>query len=168
MKETFPTDSLAKLIRVAIKDARSLDRDMFHPNYAEWLTKPQAYRQADMLDYALPAKKCLVCLAGAAIAGQFDYDLLPKETEPTDELFTVEEERALKALDHVRIGRYEDAYYRLGLHGMALVAGEALSLGELPPPNNSQFKGWGAFDSHLQSLEGIADKLEILEGRNPV
>ena len=161
----LPTDSLAKLIRLAIKDARSLDRDMFEPNFGEWLRKAYVHKRRAREDWRLSAV-CLVCLAGAVMANSFDYDALPRRTFPGDEIFTDEEAQALKVLNSVREGDYECAYMVLGRLDLAVRAREAIGGGQLPLPKNRHFHGWKAFDSHLTSLEGIADELETLEKEN--
>ena len=165
MREAILTNSLAGLIRLAVDDARALDRTVFSPHFGYWLSKPESQKVLIGRD---DPDVCLFCLAGAMIARRFEYDDLRDSVYPADEVFSFEEKRALAAVDHARCGKYDVAYGELGRPYMIKKAGQAMHLGDLKPPKYQYFKGWYQFSKHLVSLEVVAYKLEEMEKQNRI
>ena len=153
---TPPPAKLSDLIELAIADARKLDHARYTP---VWLT----WHRPRPLD-----GKCMVCLAGAVIAGtlgcstETSIDIAtsdsadPKSTTITDKWWR----RALWALDSVREGDWLAAYH--AMHG-AHPDGELYdALEALPPPANTEFNDWKKLDAHLASLNERAERLRKL------
>ena len=137
---TLP-DTPSELIRLAIKDARSLDRRAYKASFQSWHV---------MFDLET---RCSVCFAGAVIAGTLG-------AEPSQRLdpFCYDEDTRgkLRALDFFRDGAPVDALIRLGF-ARSVASGIAA---ELPEPVDRTFNSWIRFDSFLTSMGKIADDLE--------
>ena len=149
----LPTDSLAALIRVAIKDARGLDRTIYYPRYDRWHCPNGRTPQ------------CSVCLAGAVVAGTLKAPATTAlggeylEIDP----YTAGEEKALVALDHVRLGEWAIAYNMLEQFHRAAKVEDYVD----DAPCRSQFLTWSQFLDHLWSLEFFVEKLEKFEDEVP-
>ena len=142
--EKLPTDSLAKLIKLAIKDARGLSHDIYTPHSDYWHNAQEGF-------------KCEICLAGAVIAGSLKVPASDKCHGLGR--FDRKTGNALDALDSARLGEWGLAY---GALGQARREVDAQGYG-LPIPDPRHFDGWDAFNLHLDSLEGIVPLLEEFE-----
>ena len=159
-----PPESLAALLRQAIRDARSLDRSVYWPAYDTWHEPDFEYHHLVDIERGfwpvsdVPDSRCHVCLGGAIIAGTLGVG--PRQyAAPNGGRMTPLWNRALSALDHIRRGRYiEAALTRYGVENVTESLREQL-LG-LPEPAKLDFRDWDDFNEHLDSLDGIADRLE--------
>lgn len=150
---TPPPERLSDLIELAIADARRLDHARYTPMWTSW-HRPRP------LD-----GKCMVCLAGAVIAGtlgcetETNIDIAtsdfaePESTTITDKRWR----RALWALDSAREGNWHAAFENLRGSYPADELRDALNA--LPKPSHGEFNGWKHFDTHLASLADCASKL---------
>ena len=153
-----PPDKLSDLIDLAITDARKLDQNRYAPTWHKW-------HQIDPGD-----GKCMVCLAGAVIAGtlgcarQTHIDIATSDSdtaEPDSTIITDKRWRnALWALDSAREGNWNGACRALHDVGPDDELGDALD--ELPPPERSEFESWGELAIHLDSLASRANDLRKL------
>ena len=141
-----PPPTLGEMIRLSVRDARSLDRTRFRPDYSVW-HMPSPSRNA-----------CLVCDAGAVLAGTFriPHNVLVRPSDMPHRWHS-----ALAALDLARGGEWAGAiewYYWHDNHPL----NEAAVLLELSPmrPEFRQFQSWDEMDQHLLSMEGFASILE--------
>ena len=154
---TPPPAKLSDLIDLAIADARKLDHGRYTPVWMTW-HRPRP------LD-----GKCMVCLAGAVIAGTLgcatgtSIDIAtsesadPQSTTITDEPWR----RALWALDSAREGDWLDAFR--ALHG-TYPDGELYNAVEaVPTPADTEFHDWDQLDAHLVSLAECASELRKLD-----
>ena len=153
---TPPPEKLSALLDLAIADARGLDRARYTPVWMTW-HRPRP------LD-----GKCMVCLAGAVIAGTLGcaagttIDIAtsesadPQSTTITDERWR----RALWALDSAREGHWRDAFR--ALHGTHPDGELYDALEALPDPADPEFSDWDKLDTHLASLAAGANKLRQL------
>lgn len=150
---TPPPAKLSDLLDLAIADARRLDHAHYTPMWMIW-HRPRS------LD-----GKCMVCLAGAVIAGTLgcatgtSIDIAasdsadPQSTTISDERWR----RALWALDFAREGNWLDAFR--ALHG-AYPEGELYDAVEaVPTPADAEFHDWNQLDAHLTSLASCASEL---------
>ena len=137
-----PPRRLSDLIEMAIREARSLDRDIYEPNAGEW---------------HLPSgQTCIVCLSGAIIARTLGED---HEREAVPEDYHEEEwTKALFALNEVREGEYGHA---LIFMGKKLPEPPEDFRWRYPQPRNQDFQTWEELDDHMASLE---DALQVLRG----
>ena len=167
-------DKMSWFIRDAVADSRKLDRTIYWPASGMWhgQTYPAAIHP--------PTKRyCLVCFAGAVLAGHIPPDVLvdhPKlltETGYEEFRFTHLQIDILLSLEMLRTGRFIDA--------LSLVVGPTLQLndtqlrtvGEMENDYlvgvddclrvKSQFEGWLPFDLFLNGMEALADKLEAVD-----
>ncbi|MDE2905463.1 MAG: hypothetical protein OXQ28_05195 [Acidobacteriota bacterium] len=150
---TPPPDKLSDLIELAIADARKLDRYDYAPTWMTWHRRNPA------------DGKCMVCLAGAVIAGTLGcaretiIDIAaedsadPRSTTITDEPWR----RALRALDSAREGHWNEAFENL--RGSYPADELRNALDALPRPRHREFNAWNQFDAHLASLADCASKL---------
>ena len=154
-KSELPTHSLAELIRVAVRDARQLDKAMYYPTASVW-HDPDAPTEEHQ-----PAPRCRVCDAGAVMAGTLGGK--PNdERAPSD--YNNRTGRALLALNHAREGDWEGAYLQLRQYERAHGVKHQLQ----PRPVDTSYQGWSQFESHLDSMEPCADALERFEINNPL
>ena len=134
--------TMAGLLAVAIRDARSLDRQTYFPFSREW---HNAYRRTS---------SCRVCLAGSVIAGSLQ---ITPDVCVDSASFDKRTEALLDALDQMRYGIWSKAH--------RLIYGEVASdeireyLYALPQPSRANFDGWGDFEVHLASLESFLPQL---------
>ena len=141
LKAVDPVTDLPALIRVAIEDMNSLDREEYSPCSSCW--------------HGVWVDSCHVCLAGGVLAGTMGIEV----GESVKPLFQDRNtEKALMALNCVRVGLYENAYEHLRL-------GAPNGLDSVQKPREPHFEGWAQAESHVNSLSDIADKLDELEGR---
>ena len=146
-----PPEKLSDLIDLAVADARKLDQNRYSPTWYKW-------HQIDPGD-----GKCMICLAGAVIAGTLGYarqthiDIATSDTaEPDSTIITDKRWRnALWALDSPREGDWNGGYRALHDVGPDDELGDALD--ELSPPERSEFESWKELAIHLDSLTNRAD-----------
>ena len=143
----LPTHSLAALGRVAVKDAKSLDRTNYLPDYTEW------HGHRPDLDV------CEVCLAGAVLARSMGHIKETVKPHLLPDAFM----RVLNALDHLRSGSFVFAYRNLQLHTYARCLENEEGVIAIPPLEWGEFMGWREFDLHISSLERVLDGLEVFE-----
>ena len=153
---TPPPQKLSDLIELAIADARKLDRYDYTPTWMTWHRLNPANG------------KCMVCLAGAVIAGTLEcarktiIDIAakdsvdPRSTTITDERWG----RALQALDATREGNWNAAFSNL--HGRYPAKDLRDALDALPKPCHRLFNSWNRFYAHLASLSDRAKELREL------
>ncbi len=154
---TPPPGKLSDLIELAIADARKLDRNHYTPMWWTW------HRPSNK------DGKCMVCLAGAVIAGtlrcatETSVDIAthgrngPESATITD----VAWRRALWALDSAREGDWLDAFQVLH---HAYPKGELYDMLEaLPEPAHTEFNDWNTLDGHLESLATRVRQLRKLD-----
>ena len=137
--------SMADFLSAAIADARGLDRNRYLPCSEEWHA-------------GLPDQQCLVCLAGAFIAGTLEF--LPSfDVRPS--MFTHQMHDKLFALDAMRCGEWAYAFTKFYSCHPSLST--ELALSDLPEPLHDDFDSWEEFDLHLASLEAIIPDLREIE-----
>ncbi len=139
-------ETMAGLLEVAIKDARKLDRSIYHPYHNDW-------HDADS-----SSSHCEICLAGSVIAGSLK--IAPSLTVSSLS-FDKRTEDLLDALDNMRMGLWSKAfdliYNRIPpLHVLDY-------LRALPEPARSTFEGWEDFNVHLSSLERMLPQLHSID-----
>ena len=137
--------SMADFLTAAIADARGLDRNRYLPCSEEWHT-------------VLPDQPCLVCLAGAFIAGTLQF--LPSfDIRPS--MFSHQMHAKLMVLDAMRCGEWVYAFIKFYSDRPSLAI--ELALSDLPEPRDYDFDSWDEFDLHLASLEAIVPELRAIE-----
>ena len=139
-------ETMAGLLKVAIIDARKLDRSIYLPYHNDW-------HDADS-----SAIYCEICLAGSVIAGSLK--IAPSLTVSSLS-FDKRTEDLLDALDNMRMGLWSKAfdliYNRIPpLHVLDY-------LRALPEPARSTFEGWEDFNVHLSSLERMLPQLHSID-----
>ena len=141
-------NTLHGLLRVAIDDARNLDRIKYQPEYSRW-------------HEPLGTDRCAVCLAGAVIAGSMG--LSPSVfCDPLE--FERPVYRKLQALNEMRTGYFCLAWrvlHEVGFQPVPEAVIEAFD--SVPTPNAADFVDWDEFDIHLESLEAIIPALRAVE-----
>ena len=156
---TPPPEKLSDLIDLAIADTRRLDHNRYVPDWSVW------HRPRPLDD------KCMVCLAGAVIAGTLGcaletrIEIASDMAEPGST--TIADKRwrnALWALDSARKGSWNSACRALHGIGIGIDPEDELAeaLDELPPPLHSEFKSWRELAIHLDSLASRANDLRKL------
>ena len=140
--KTFPDPptSLSVAIRLAVGDARSLDRLLYVPEHHQWHNP--GYGNG----------LCRVCDAGAVIAGTLGVD--PSE-RVSYEAGGDRWRNTLLSLDAVRVGDFRTAVNLFDGPG-DLIAEDP----HRPSVKCGLFLGWAQFDEHLESLEEVASWLE--------
>lgn len=153
---TPPPPNLSDLLDLAIGDARNLDRARYKPIWMTW-------HRPSPLD-----GKCMVCLAGAVIAGTLgcstrtSIDIATSESADAQSTTITDKRwrRALWALDSAREGHWLEAFK--ALHG-AYPNDELYEAVEaVPTPANTEFHDWSQLDTHLDSLAACASRLREL------
>ena len=151
-----PPAKLSDLIELAIADARRLDRTRYTPMWLTW------HRPSPR------DGKCMVCLAGAVVAGTLGCpteasveiathdDKAPESTTITDERWR----RALWALDSAREGDWLAAFR--ALHAAYPESELYDALEAIPAPVHTEFNDWDKLDAHLGSLAVRAKQLREL------
>ena len=138
-------NTLAGLLATAIGDARQLDRNTYHPTSVRW-------------HWPSEQGQCHVCLAGSILARAFPSSphrfLMPW-------MFSLDTDRKLYAINHVRCGRWLDAYEML--HALPTPRKIGRQLRSLPNPSSPDYEGWNQFHAHLDSLESIIPRLREIE-----
>ncbi len=153
---TPPPAKLSDLLELAIADARRLDHALYTPMWMTW-HRPRP------LD-----GKCMVCIAGAVIAGTLgcpagtSIDIATSDsTDPQSTTITDERwRRALWALDFAREGHWLDAFQ--ALHGTCPDRLLHERLEALPVPAEVEFHDWNQLATHLVSLASCANELREL------
>ena len=137
------------LIRHAVKDSRSLNRDVYSPAFGAW------HR------YSIEKSKCFICFAGAVIAGSlggnFKNDAFPVNFP--------KEKKRLVALDYFRRGMFSVVWWRVGMDELGTETGSDNSqkcLKELQTIKSSvfAFESWEEYDTFLEDMEKAADVFE--------
>ena len=100
-----PPQTLSSLIRLAIDDARKLNRNVYAPLYSAWHAP----------DDTQSPQVCNICLAGAVIAGTLQapphaYVAWLEKAEIDDREWA----NALIAVNYARMGRWKLARIKLG------------------------------------------------------
>ena len=137
--------SMSGLIEIAIADARSLDRSLYHPKSRQWHSKP--------LD-----GPCEICLAGSVIAGTYKS---PANSQRFPWFFGIETEIRLNAIDSMRCGQWSQAFFII--YGFRSSASISNRLNALPKPAPIDFDGWSEFHDHLASLEALLPSLREID-----
>ena len=135
-----PPEKFSALLRAAIADARSLDRNRYGANHTLYHAPRELYPQ------------CFVCLGGAMLAGTLG---LPVESHVQLTDLPWRWACALSALNLARQGKYNEA---VEMH----MDSEASFDGYIPTPAFPQFRGWFQFDRHLESQERAVTMLEAV------
>ena len=180
LKKREPVTSLASLVRVAIEDGREmLKRKRVRPSYSTWCTTRESYKpphpDATNEEIALAQDddqqfECFVCLGGAVLIGAVGFDPfvngLYQAKEPHH--FPLATSDAMRALDQVRQGCVTNAYGILGLLPVDLLAHEEFVRAhrahrDMHFVEHKFFVGRDEFGKHLDSLDGLADRLEAFE-----
>ena len=152
-------DRLSELIRVAVKDCRSLDPDIYFPNSEAW------HEPNDSLYGEGEAREpCHICLAGGVIAKSLGQ---PPMTRVVPNSFASNElESKLDALEEARRGRLIQAlgYIAAGTHTPVIPPESDLEtrVNAIPDPDFPGFQGFAEMEIHLNYLEHVADQLEAL------
>ena len=137
-------NTLAGLIETAIADALSLDPETYFPKSQQW--------------HNPNTEGCVICLAGCIIARTLHA---PASRIRFPSYYPVQTENKLVALDSMRCGYWNRAFYVLFGRDPEWEIGNRLSL--LPRPAHVNFNGWDQFDLHLASLESIIPELREIE-----
>ena len=151
-------DKLSELIRVTVKDCRSLDPDIYFPDSDSW------HEPNDDFYGEGPPLPVRVCLAGAVIAkslGQSSTTMVTPDSFTSSEL-----NYKLEALEEVRVGKLIQALDCMAAAtGMPVIPpGSRLEtkIYYLPDPPYPGFKGFFEMAGHLVHLERTADQLDDL------
>ena len=145
MTEAILPRKPSELIRLAVADARSLDRVVYTP-YSAVYHQPRPWTGA--------GNQCFVCFAGAVMAGTLGR---PPDRYSTPGGFPVRDCDALIAIDWFRKGMWQSGLRLLGLHneiGRPEVENMILGLGKPVAPH---FTDWEAFDAFLGYMNTAAD-----------
>lgn len=145
-RKTRPPKTLSGLIRLAVNDARKLDRDAYWPVCNTW-HEPSG-RQSGAV--------CRICLAGAVIAGTLGAPT-DADVRFLDQIDDTEWVDALTAIDHARTGKWRLARMKLG-HEPTVKDDAAMA--SVAYPLQMNFGNWEEFETHLHSLEERAAQLE--------
>ena len=180
LEKREPVTSLASLVRVAIEDGREmLKRKRVRPSYSTWCTTRESYKpphpDATNEEIALAQDddqqfECFVCLGGAVLIGAVGFNPfvngLYQAKEPHH--FDIATSDAMRALDQVRQGSVTMAYCILGLAPNDLQGREEFVRAhrahrDMHFVEHKFFVGRDEFGKHLDSLDGLADRLEAFE-----
>ena len=154
-------DKLSELVKLAVKEARSLDRDNYFPRSDHWY-----------IDHG-DGNPCEVCFAGAVIAGMVKGGKKTIGWRSLNE-FGADAERKLIALENVRLGNFEDALngfigegdgrefpgMQCAMEIDILRREEQMKRTDRPGYLPGVFHGWGEFDSFLDEMDIAGAKLE--------
>ena len=154
-KKPPPPELLSELIRLAVKDARQLNRSMYRPNAHAWL-RPEVNDEDEGV-------MCF-CDAGAVLIGTLKGDQVGRglfyapnwekrglNTKVDNGFRWVD---ALLALDFARQGEYSWAVEHL-----TWVVVDARKFGHVPVSPYGDYTTWDEFDSHLEIMEQAAGAL---------
>ena len=145
-----PPAKLSALCRLAVADARGLDRTLYEPKWKDWHVPVW---DEDALPGHGRVEKCQVCLAGSVIAGTLQCPI-EKEYFGDGELgWTDDWDAAIEALDNVRYGNVSVAVH---IH---MGTDEAYAY-RFPKVRHGGFEDWSEFDCHLIYVEEVAQVLE--------
>lgn len=156
-------DKLSELLRLAITDARALDRKKYTPHsgyFHTGLTKDNPYSKP-----GLKGDTCRVCLAGAVIANTLKVSI---NRRFQSYLFGGNAEK-LYAIDHLRKGELYNAITTLHIDPDSL-SKEQLSgvegiqsLTNRWTPFSLSFHSWEEMDRSLKRMERLATRLEAID-----
>lgn len=144
-------DKLSGLLRMAIRDGRCLNREVYYPDATEWHEPDHSF--------------CSVCLAGAVMATEFDLPPGRRFTPAGNEEFDAGGwEPAFRALDALRRMEWEDAVYWWDM-AAKYAGGPTPPRGLIPEAarltlTRTDFAGWDSFHMFLDSAEDLAAALE--------
>ena len=149
-KEFAQLNRPSELIRVAVTDARSLDRSKYSPNAVKYHSPSEKYG-------------CCICDAGAVMAGTLNASFMDIKTPYR---YPREIQRRLSAINQLRIGNLAGALLVLNV-GRSLRYlnslrddGKRVSSEISFKPSDAWFSDWKGMDRHLDSMEKYADLLE--------
>ena len=153
-------DTLSELIRLAVKDARGLDRRTYIPNYTTY------YDWFGGSGDPYPAE-CSLCFAGAVIAGTLNAPHGDDESVVMTPLqYDSDTAKKLRALDCFRSEDYYNAFRLLGLdhnkdvdYKLYRMRAEQSQRRDMTMSVNL-FYGWDEFDAFLSDMDKAADILE--------
>ena len=146
MNDPLP-DKLSELILVAVQDARKLDRQKHIPNSLY-------YHAPDKWSVAYSRYACLVCDAGAVMAGTLQTDTTHDAVPGS---FPLSIETKLHALDLARQGSYVGALIALGVENINI---NYVSRVDVSIHHN--YTTWERFEKHMNVMEKAAQQLEEL------
>ena len=137
-------DTLHETLTLAVKDARTLDRKRYRPNFFYW--------------HSPWNDVCLVCLAGCIVAGSLSFG---RDQEMLTCSVDHKTHSKLQAVNCCRLGDWNYAFnvFHNRKPSIKLMA----RLESLDAPEKFEFKGWEQFDAHLRSLEAIIPRLAEIE-----
>ena len=144
-------DKPSELLRLAVDDARALDRTKYIPEYSTW----HVYFFMELQGRELESH-CQVCFAGAVMAGTLK---VPRKTTMRLEYFPESTQTKLDALDFFRQG---DPFHALATLG-CLPKEEDIRMQldkDLPQVNHNHFYDWVSFDKFLEQIEGMIVALQ--------
>ena len=137
--------TMAGLLETALRDAGSLDRDLYNPNYNEW-HNPDA------------GNFCEICLAGCLIAGTLKFD---PSSYLTPTYFPNGTARLLDAIDNMRNGQWCKSFELVyNFTPPPRILDYLQSLSQVP---HSDFYNWDEFDSHLAALKRMLPQLQSVD-----
>ena len=142
---------MSDLLELAISDARKLDRERYEPYWAHW-HEPKGPT----------GKTCMVCLAGAVIAGTLGAN---HSIGLDIEDFNDETANQLDFLDDMRSGMFRRAIEKhIGLeidlrNQEDYYVGILKKLDEEYDDSAGDFTDWESFDVHLENMETIVEVL---------
>lgn len=144
----------SQLIRVAVKDARKLDREIYKP-HANLFHSP-VFGDGNSAFQRKKFKECYVCDAGAVIAGTLGAG---KKSDKFPSKYSDAICKRLRAIDNLRTGDLYSACRHLWGGNFDTMQVRELEA-KLGMPDWFSFIGWDEMDEHLESLESYADDLE--------
>ena len=148
-----PITSLATLIEVAIEDSLGLDRTLYRPNSVSWHKELTVATDRDLME-----KVCMVCDAGAVMAGTLG-EPRARALSPLwykDRQYVMS---ALYALNCARTVNMVEALNCLGLtFNEANIEAEFVSMRGI-----GHYFGWDVFEQHRSHMEGVVERLRELE-----
>ena len=152
-------DRLSELIRVAVKDCRSLDPVIYFPNSEAW------HEPNDSLYVEGEAREpCHICLAGGVIAKSLGQS--PATRVVPISFVSTELQSKLDALEEARRGRLIQAldYIAAGTHTPVIPPESDLEaqVNAIPDPDFPGFQGFAEMEILLKGLEHVANQLESL------
>ena len=137
-------DEPSQLIRLAVSDARKLNRLDYMPSSGCWHRYLEHY------------KVCHVCFAGALMAETLDAPFGQSVALEHFRDFPDSILHKVIALDHFRVGEYAAALRQLEISQDQI----SYALIHLPTIEANTFSTWEEFDGFLEEAEDLADVLE--------
>ena len=143
MSKIRPPAKLSELLRMAIRDGRTLDQAKYEPKSKVW-------------HYPTEEGLCEICLAGAVLAGtlRFNQDVRVRSADQLPDGW----DRAARALEFARQSRWHFAVEELT--GTTVDHETWTKLQGIPRNKHGRFQSWDGFVKHLKELAGVAQELE--------